>query len=275
MQKISIITVNLNNRDGLEKTIKSVISQRYTNYEFIVIDGASVDGSLDVIEKYKEYIFYNISEPDNGIYNGMNKGIKEATGDYYHFLNSGDIYASDIVLEDIFKENKYESFVCGNFFFSYSGNLVKYDFYKVRDWSFSLYEIFADGLCHQAFFISKEMFQKYGYYDESLRIASDFKLFFIAIGINQESVKYIDVDVVIYDTDGFSSNVGGIAILGEKKLIAKGELSQHVYKRMEHLQYLERNGYITEFVLSKKWIHTLFKVFNKICITLKLTKVEY
>lgn len=273
MAKFSIITINLNNRAGLEKTIKSVISQSFTDYEFIVIDGASTDGSVDIINLYKEYISFTSSEPDNGIYHAMNKGIKQATGDYCHFLNSGDIFTHNTVLENVFQENMKESFVCGNFYFDYEGIPQKFQIYKNRDWSFSLYDIFSDGLCHQAFFIKKEMFEIYGYYDENLKIVSDFKLFFIAIGIHQELVQYVDVDIVIYDTNGFSSNVGGKAILKEKKLVAKQELSEQIYKRISHLHYLEKNGYITEFVLSKKWIYFLFKVFNKICITFKITSV--
>lgn len=274
MTKVSIITINLNNKEGLEKTIKSVVSQTFSDYEFIVIDGASTDGSVDIIQLYKNSISFTLSEPDKGIYQAMNKGIKVAKGEYFYFLNSGDIFFNNNVLKNIFEANKVEKFICGNFYFDYKGKLQKFEIYKNRDWTFSLYDIFSDGLCHQAFFIKKEMFEKYGYYDENLRIASDFKLFFMAIGMHQESVGYVDVDIVIYDTEGFSSNVGGKAILQEKQIVAQQELSEQVYKRINHLHYLERNGYITEFILSKKWIHFLFKVFNKICKILGVTFVK-
>lgn len=270
MNKVSIITVNLNNKEGLEQTIKSVISQTYTNYEFIIIDGASNDGSTDIIEQYKDRITYSRSEPDTGIYNGMNKGIKVATGDYLHFLNSGDIYPSNHTLSNIFDNNVFdESFICGNYFYQYKDECVKFDLYKDRSWLFSLYEIFADGLCHQAFFIHQKMFQKYGLYDENLRIASDFKLFFIAIGINNESVKYVDVDIVIYDTNGFSSNVGGKAILREKQLIAQQELPSKIFDRINELHLLERNKYMTNFMLSKRWAYNCFRVANKLYLLFK------
>lgn len=275
MKKISIITINLNNKEGLEKSIKSVLCQTFLDYEFIVIDGASTDGSVNVIEKYKDGITYSISEPDKGIYEAMNKGIKAANGQYYHFLNSGDCLASETTLTDAFKEDINECFICGNFYYNTRSEDTKFEIYKDKDWAFALYDIFADGLCHQAFFIRKDMFEKYGYYDETLRIASDFKLFLIGIGINRESVRYVDADIVIYDTHGFSSGIGGDAILKEKQLVAKQELSRQVFRKMDHLHYLERNGYITCFVLSKKWIHVLFKVFNKICIGLRLTSVKY
>ena len=87
MKKISIITINKNNAVGLEKTIQSVISQSYTNIEYIIVDGASRDGSVDVIKKYADSISGFISETDNGLYNAMNKGIKMASGDYIFFLN--------------------------------------------------------------------------------------------------------------------------------------------------------------------------------------------
>ena len=89
--KISIITINYNNKSGLEKTIESVLQQTYDNIEYLVIDGNSTDGSKDVIKKYKHRISYWVSEPDSGIYNAMNKGGTKATGDYLLFLNSGDV----------------------------------------------------------------------------------------------------------------------------------------------------------------------------------------
>ncbi len=88
--KLSIITINKNNAYGLRKTIQSVINQTYSNIEYIIIDGASTDGSIDVIKKFEDKIDWWASEPDTGIYNAMNKGIKIATGDYCQFLNSGD-----------------------------------------------------------------------------------------------------------------------------------------------------------------------------------------
>ena len=88
--KLSIITVNYNDAKGLERTIKSVISQSYHDFEFIVIDGGSSDESQDIIQKYERHIDYWVSEPDGGIYQGMNKGLRQAKGDYVNFMNSGD-----------------------------------------------------------------------------------------------------------------------------------------------------------------------------------------
>lgn len=271
--KVSIVTINWNNKIGLEQTIHSVLSQTFTDYEFIVIDGASTDGSAEVIQKNKNKIHYWVSEPDSGIYNAMNKGIYASQGEYCYFLNSGDVFVSDNVLSDIFKHDVKENFVCGNIIWDKKGVLRKDDSYKYRDWLFSLYDIYSGFLCHQAFFIKKEMFDEYGYYDETLRIMSDWKHFLIAIGIHGEKVQYVDVDIAIYNTDGLSSTIGGKAILEEKRKVAKEELSDQVYKEIDRLYYLSRNGFVVDFVHSKKWIHFLFKAFLKLCLTFRLTKL--
>ncbi|NJO90458.1 MAG: glycosyltransferase [Chloroflexia bacterium] len=106
--KLSIITINLNNARGLEKTIKSVVNQTYSNVEYIVVDGGSIDNSVNIIKSYEKSIEFWISEKDNGIFHAMNKGIEKATGDYLLFLNSGDCLFSTTVIEKVFgnKQNK-------------------------------------------------------------------------------------------------------------------------------------------------------------------------
>ena len=101
MTKISIITINYNDKIGLSKTINSVLNQSWQKFEFIVIDGGSNDGGLEVIEQHKDKIDYWVSEPDKGVYNAMNKGIKVAKGEYLIFMNSGDTFYDDNVLEKI------------------------------------------------------------------------------------------------------------------------------------------------------------------------------
>ena len=101
MKPISIITINYNNASGLEKTIRSVVEQTYNEYEYIIIDGASLDKSKEVIQEYQRYIDFWCSEKDSGIYNAMNKGIQKASGEYLLFLNSGDVLNNSAVLADI------------------------------------------------------------------------------------------------------------------------------------------------------------------------------
>lgn len=273
--KLSVITINWNNKKGLEKTISSIISQSYSDYEYIVIDGGSTDGSTEVINNNKDKIEYWISEPDNGVYHAMNKGIAKAKGDYLYFLNSGDYLASESVFEQIFSEgiNSVQSFICGNFIWDNNGALTRDDSYKSKDWTFSLYDIYSGFLNHQAFFIHRRMFEKYGLYDESLKIMADWKLFFMAIGVHHEPVIYKDVDISVYNMDGISSRIGGQFILKEKQQAAREILPPSVYNKLDRLYYLERNDFWIDFIHSKKWIHFLYKVFFKFCTTLKLTKI--
>ena len=102
--KLSVITINFNNRDGLRKTIESVVNQTFKDFEYIIIDGGSTDGSVDVIKEYADRIDYWVSEPDKGIYNAMNKGIDVAKGEYCIFMNSGDCFYVNDVYENVFRE---------------------------------------------------------------------------------------------------------------------------------------------------------------------------
>jgi len=112
--KLSIITVNLNNAEGLRKTIESVVSQTYTDYEYIIIDGGSTDGCVEIIKQYEDKITYWVSEPDKGIYNAMNKGILKAKGEYCQFLNSGDWLIKESILHDIFSILPIADIIYGN-----------------------------------------------------------------------------------------------------------------------------------------------------------------
>jgi glycosyltransferase involved in cell wall biosynthesis len=111
--KYSIITVNFNNKEGLRKTIESVIHQTFRDYEFIVIDGGSTDGSTDILREYDTHINYWVSEPDGGIYQGMNKGIKIAAGEYLNFMNSGDCFYDPDILEKVSRYKSEADFIVG------------------------------------------------------------------------------------------------------------------------------------------------------------------
>lgn len=106
LPRISVITVVYNNANGIENTIISILNQNYQNVEYIIIDGASTDGTVDIIKKYENHIHCWISEPDRGLYDAMNKGLKRATGEYIMFLNSGDLFYNSEVLANIFKNEK-------------------------------------------------------------------------------------------------------------------------------------------------------------------------
>lgn len=200
--KLSIITVNLNNKSGLQKTIDSVISQTYKDFEWIIIDGGSTDGSKELIEKYSSYITYWVSEPDKGIYNAMNKGIKVAKGEYCLFLNSGDGLVSSDVLKKVFQRNISTDIINGNLIIL--SNPIRRD-YGIHSDYISGYDLIKGNLNHPSTFIRKSLFEQYGLYDESLKIVSDWKFFFYTIVIKGCSVKYINEDIAFFNTNGISN----------------------------------------------------------------------
>ncbi|MEN9919848.1 MAG: hypothetical protein RL662_2284 [Bacteroidota bacterium] len=204
MNKISIITVNRNNAEGLERTIKSTIDQTYSNYEFIIIDGASTDNSVAIIEKYAQYITFWISEPDTGIYNGMNKGINKSSGDYCYFLNSADVFADVDVLTHIFEHTHYTApFINGHQIDDYGSQQNRV---RCLNRPLTLYDFYKGTIKHQATFIHRSLFDRYGLYDENLRIISDWKFFLQAIGLHNEQPRFVDVDIVLFEWNGMSTN---------------------------------------------------------------------
>lgn len=198
--KYSIITINYNNKEGLEKTIQSVLCQTSHDYQFIIIDGGSTDGSVDIIKQNADYIDYWISESDGGRYPAMNKGIKQAKGDYLNFMNSGDTYHSPTVLEDIAKMNLTEDIITGGIHDS-----EKNVSYIIKPQEVTLLTMFKNTFNHQATFIKRQLFNK-RLYDENYVIQSDAKFNYQSIIFDNCSVRIIDYIVANYDFNGISSN---------------------------------------------------------------------
>ena len=186
--KVSIVTINYNNVEGLKKTLSSVFEQSYRDIEHIIIDGGSTDGSVDAI---KEYVAANpsndpffkhtinwVSEKDSGIYNAMNKGIRKANGAYVQILNSGDIFANLDVVERIVAE--IEKVEYPELFY---GNMIKKDYAtgkilgKSKEVEYSLRQYYTSTMNHDCCYIRRDVYDKYGLYDESLKIVSDWKWF--------------------------------------------------------------------------------------------------
>ena len=206
--KLSVITINRNNSAGLKKTMLSVTSQTFKEFEYIVIDGASTDGSVEVIRKIESEFAHLkwVSEPDKGIYNAMNKGIRMASGEYIQILNSGDSLAAPDVTERMLKALGEK----GNPAILY-GNMVKCypDGHRMVDKCFAGQEItmlgmYTGTLNHDPAYIRRELFEKYGYYDESLKIVSDWKWYLQAIILGGEKPQYVDMDVTLFDMTGIS-----------------------------------------------------------------------
>ena len=205
--QLSIITVNLNNCEGLKRTIDSVVSQTFLGYEWIVIDGGSSDGSRELIDRSSHLFSYWVSEPDTGVYNAMNKGIKIAKGDYLLFLNSGDWLFDSTVLERVFAPN-------------YQGDILFASKYMARfkdgrsmicereyGNSFSPFNIIRQTINHQSAFIKRDLFDKYGYYDESYRIIADRKFFFETILLHNATTIMLDFIVVNFDAEGICNTL--------------------------------------------------------------------
>lgn len=193
--KYSIITINYNNREGLKKTIESVVNQSYRDFEYIVIDGGSTDGSVEVIKEYADKITYWVSEPDKGIYNAMNKGIVQAHGEYLNFMNSGDCFYNENVLKEILQYLD-SDIVTGKIY--YEGG--PHGFWKDN---VTMLDFFKGSLEHQASFIKKELFSN-KLYDESFKIIADWKFFVETLIYGNASFHNLDTVVCLFDTSGIS-----------------------------------------------------------------------
>lgn len=200
--KLSIITINYNHLDGLKKTYNSVVCQTWKDYEWIIIDGRSTDGSREFIEEHQKEFSYWCSEPDNGVYNAMNKGILKAQGEYLIFMNSGDTFASPTILDEIFMEKYSEDVIYGYMMrrtldgVPNNQGMMK----PVLYW----YDFYYESLPHQASFLKKELFEKYGLYNESYRICGDWEFNIRTIIKNGASYKFIPKKIAIYECDGIS-----------------------------------------------------------------------
>ena len=226
--KISIITSVYNNKETIKDAIESVLNQTYKNIEYIIVDGASSDGTIEIVESYGDKISTFVSESDEGIYDGLNKGVSLSTGDVVAFLHSDDIYASDNIVQKIADEFIQDSLLDGVY-----GDLVytpKDDtskvlrYWKSKDFDMSL---LSQGWmpAHPTFFVKKEVYEKYGGFDLGFKIAGDydFMLRVLSAGIK---VKYIPE--VLY-----KMRVGGESNKSIKNIIQKSK---------EDLQALKNNN---------------------------------
>lgn len=198
--KISIITVCFNSEKHLEECIQSVIKQPYENKEYIIIDGGSTDGTIDIVEKYRDKIDYFISEPDEGISDAFNKGIKVATGDLVGIINSDDKLVDD-ALTDVAKyyDGQIDMYrgVCVIW-----NDKTNYQFDEIPTIYWPLIPIKMRG-AHPATFVSREAYAKYGVYDKSLKMAMDTDLF-VRFSQRNANVKFIDTHLAYFRLGGTS-----------------------------------------------------------------------
>ena len=263
--KFSIITVNYNNHDGLHKTILSVISQNFTDYEFIIIDGGSTDGSDEIIKKYQSYISYSVSERDNGIYHAMNKGILQAKGDYLNFMNSGDTFYNSDVLYKIEKElGNYDIIIGKEFHQNPITGETATTFLPSR---ISMATFVVSYLPHQSGFIKRSLFNDF-MYDENLRIVGDWKFYMQQIIYNERSTRLIDLIISKREQGGISN--ANNSLNSEERLKVLNEiLPPGVLKDYNSLANLDK---ITLYKLLNlcdnkktcKWLTICIKIINRL-----------
>ena len=243
MITLSIITINYNDATGLKKTLDSVAAQTYPHIQHIIVDGGSTDGSVEIIREYADnqakgerleakgeengkadtsastpYTLHHtppthvvrwISEPDKGIYNAMNKGIRMATGDYIQILNSGDMlfdaHVTQRMSEHLAQINSQHEKPIGILY----GNMIKVNAAgevvgRSGYTEYSLRQFYSSTLNHDCAYIRKDLFEEYGLYDENLKIVSDWKWYLQAIGLGRVKPEYVDIDVTIFDDGGIS-----------------------------------------------------------------------
>lgn len=243
--KYSIITVNYNNKKGLRKTIESVIHQTYRDFEFIVIDGGSTDGSTDVLNEYDAQVDYWVSEPDGGIYQGMNKGIKKATGDYLNFMNSGDCFYSLDILEKVSHYNSDADFIVGK---DYHYNTETHQGHaSIQPPRTTMIHFFVATLDHQSSFIKRELFND-SLYDESHRLVSDWIFFTEKIVKEKKQVQFIPNIVCRREEGGLSE---------QQRENNRKEINQYLH---EFLPYGVYEDYTTLAKLDKVSLYRLFSI---------------
>jgi glycosyltransferase involved in cell wall biosynthesis len=201
--KLSIITVNLNNKSGLEKTFKSVFLQTSNDFEYIVIDGNSSDGSQELILNNQNKISKIIIEPDSGIYNAQNKGIRNSTGDYLIFLNSGDNLVNNTIIEKILKEKFDSEILYGDIIYHYQNGFQWIR--KIPD-SLDKRYFYIDNLPHPSCIIKKKTLESYGLYDESFRITADYNFFLKVIFQKKCSYRHLRYPVSVFQVGGISTS---------------------------------------------------------------------
>ena len=245
--RISIITVCLNSVKTIEKTIRSVISQGIENLEYIIIDGGSNDGTVDVIRNYSNYITYWVSEPDSGIYNAMNKGLKHATGDVIGILNSDDWYEDRTIkiVESTFINNHDVEVLFGNItLVDLEGNQKAHE-----NPSFSTlwYQM---SVTHPATFVKKDIYEKYGTFNEHYKIAADYELMY-RFWKSKVNFAHIDCIFTYFRTIGVSSTSTRIC-QNETDEICKKNLNVNLIKKSLDLNGLRCNAPIYIWGIGKK-----------------------
>lgn len=254
--KLAIITVNLNNRVGLQKTIDSVIAQTYKDFEWIIIDGGSTDGSRELIEQYADKFAYWVSELDNGIYNGMNKGIRLAHSEYLLFLNSGDTLHHADIISKVIPLLQGQDLYVGD---SMTANGI--DSLDLSTREQLIFTLLWRGFPHQSIFYRNSVFQRVGYYREDLKTCSDWIVNIQAIIFGNATVEKLPFVVSIFELGGISTRKDVVS-KDLEKLVEENKNLSHIFgfyvKYFSIIEKIRKNRLLCSLGLwlasKRKWI---------------------
>jgi glycosyltransferase involved in cell wall biosynthesis len=257
---LTIITVNLNNVKGLNETLSSVAAQTFKGFEYIVIDGGSVDGSVELIKESADKINYWVSEGDKGIYNAMNKGLQKATGEYILFMNSGDSLYNSQVLETFKGYLDGTDIIYGDFIFLYPDG--RKDLYKNdKDITYISFLERERHLCHQAVIMSRKSIDKAGgAFDESLKIVADWKMFAIALLQQNASFKYVPETLSYFEAGGISLQKSSIERITDEQQKVIRESFPLFNKDMERIL---KTGTSFSEIFNSSYLQKLLKLRKK------------
>ncbi|MEZ4858030.1 MAG: glycosyltransferase family 2 protein [Flavobacteriaceae bacterium] len=259
MPKFSIITVNYNDVEGLQKTVESVLHQSFIDFEYIIVDGASNDGSVAYIEKVKPFITHFISEKDKGVYEAMNKGLRLAKGDYVLFLNSGDFFIDESLLQRA-------SLKIAGTKALYYGDLIfcsaKEEFLRTYPQKLEFSYFLERSLPHPGTFIKRTLFDELFYYSEHFKIISDWEFFIYAICKANVSYQHIDETISVFNLKGMSNDPKNKAIIEAEKAVVYQKYFEEEHRlalvnRKDNKQLDRKNSFfkmekILQFVFSKR-----------------------
>ncbi len=263
MPKISIITVNKDNAVGLKRTINSVVNQTYTDYEWIIIDAASKDESVDLIQQHKHHLSYWVSELDNGIYAGMNKGLMRATGEYLLFLNSGDSFVDNKVLQKIGETSLVADIVLGKVNICSDEQGVIQKDYTIPYLDLTLFSLYLYGMPHQASLIKRKLFEECGLYDENCKVYADWKFFVDVLILKNKTLQHIPITIANYDATGISSantNINKQCLQREHQEIFKDLIPERIRKDYEKALQLYNDIYRIKWLLKRPLLYKLFRI---------------
>lgn len=250
MQKLTIITINFNHKEGLKRTIDSIVNQTFTGYEWIVVDGGSTDGSKELLEQYKDRFAWWCSEPDKGIYNAMNKGLMHASGEYINFMNAGDSFASPTILDEIFLKPHTADVLYGRMVVkTIEGEEIWPNMMKPK---LRWFDFFNATLNHQSTFTKRDVLIQNGAFDESYKIYADWRLFAKILVVEKGSSEFINKVISIYEGGGMSwtqADTCKVELARLRREIYPG-IDIEIYRRLNQL----------DVVFSSKISRLIFKM---------------